>query len=146
MDLRQVSYRNFEGIYRDKAVRVWGEHKDDGFRRIKRWWNFETCGETRTHIRDFETAKRLARDVVDREIDGDPWVRWQQRQWFRWHYLHGDEPELEPEHEPCGVPEKSDRQAELREKLKQMTVERGCTQAEADTARKKLEALERSTQ
>ena len=37
MELRKTGYRSFEGTYRDKPVRIWGQHDDKGFRRVRRW-------------------------------------------------------------------------------------------------------------
>ena len=82
MDLKQVGYRAYEGSYRGKHVRIWGEHADGGFGRIQRWWNYETCGHTETGINELEAAKRQARSTINQELDGRADYRFMWRDLF----------------------------------------------------------------
>ena len=139
LELRQVGYRQYEGTYRGKFVRVWGEHADGGFRRVQRWWNYEACGHTERHIKDYETARRLAVYAIDCALDGDPRIAWARR----WRRFWDDDGEEEPESQNDDVAETQDKTAELYDKLRQMTVARGCTAAEAKIAETKLAALQK---
>jgi hypothetical protein len=129
MELRETGYRTYEGIYRGKAVKIQGHHWDDGVRKVRRWWSFETCGHRQTDIAFRATAEWLAKRTVDQTIDG--FFYWCPS-WYRLFY---DEPPEQAER---------NRNNELIEKLKQMTVERGCSESEAATAKRKLQKLRKN--
>jgi hypothetical protein len=131
MELRETGYRIYEGIYRGKAVKIQGHHRDDGFRKERRWWSFETCGNMQTDIAFRATAEWWAKRTVDQTIDGAFYWR---PSWYRFFY---DEPLEQADLERS-------RNSELIEKLKQMTVERGCSESEAATAKRKLQKFRKN--
>jgi hypothetical protein len=141
--LKRVGYRSYEGTYRDKHVRIWGEHDDGGFGRVRRWWNLETCGRLESRIKDFEGAKTAAREIIDIHTDGPRRPSWRDLFADEIFFADFELPEFgyvfaEAREEIVAEP---DKKMQLRRKLEQMTVERGCTEAEAAIAKKKLAEL-----
>jgi hypothetical protein len=97
---------------------------------------------------DEQQASEAGKVVVDHDIDGPPSInerletlRNERRQRYEFFngWLYGEDDEV-MDGTPVDIPREN---TSRKEKLESMTVERGATPAEAETARRKLEELDR---
>lgn len=115
--------------YKHRTIVIWKETTEYG-RRIKRRYRLRIDDRDIKQIfRSPQQAFEFAREAIEWAIAG----RWYEDQSGAFH--------RESPHIPA-TPDAVGRNSELREKLKNMTVERGCTEAEAAIARRKLAELD----
>ena len=110
--------------YRGKSIRLVKTFTLD--RKSLRRWHFETCDHIDTkRYKERWQAERAAEHLIDYLLDGPDW--WRKR-------FAGGQPGQSP---------MQDGADSLRSRLEQVTIERGYCQSEVDTAREKLEKLDR---